>query len=103
MSKIPKRTNKTLLTGKVRPKADNEPCCVICGKHILKERFDALLMLGKDRTEWTHTACSQESKIKGIYLGEAGTSQLQLVKKIYNDSVHDHFSVNTESQVIDEE
>ena len=65
--------------------------CVICGKRIPGERLDALKMLGTPRTQWTHVGCSQTGKIKGIYMGEVGTSKLQLCDKIYNDSVRSVF------------
>ena len=75
------------------PREDNT--CVNCGKVIPQVRLDALKMLGTPRTQWTHTSCSTTSKIKGIYMGEVGTSKLQLCDKIYNDSVRSVFKKST--------
>ena len=77
----------------VTPREDNT--CVNCGKVIPQVRLDALKMLGTPRTQWTHTSCSTTSKIKGIYMGEVGTSKLQLCDKIYNDSVRSVFKKST--------
>lgn len=70
--------------------------CIICAKPIPAQRVAALKMLGKDPREWTHVGCSQETKRQGIYLGESGTSQLQIVRKVYNDSVRDVFKKSAE-------
>ena len=48
-------------------------------------------MLGTPLSEWSHVNCSTTSKIRGIYLGENGTSQLQLCDKIYDDTVRSVF------------
>ena len=65
--------------------------CVVCLKRIPIERVTALKLLGTPRTQWTHVKCSTTGKIKGIYMGEVGTSQLQLCDKVYNDSVRSVF------------
>ena len=65
--------------------------CIICSKPIPTERIKALKLLNVPHTNWTHTGCSTTSKIKGVYLGEVGTSQLQLCDKLYNDSVRSVF------------
>jgi len=74
--------------------------CVICHKPITAERLKALKLLNLDASRYTHTKCSTVGKIKGIYLGENGTSQLQLCDKVYNDSVR---SVLRKSDEPDEE
>jgi ferredoxin len=43
------------------------------------------------RDRWTCIGCSQVSKVKGLYLGESGTSQLQICTRVYNDSVRSVF------------
>ena len=90
---IKKATTASIL-GNSKPK-DTSPAttnlCVICHKPILKERLKALVLLNIPLTHWAHTECSQVTKIKGIYLGESGTSKLQLCNKIYNDSVRSVF------------
>ena len=68
--------------------------CFVCGKPIDKARKQALHELNIRPNRWTHTKCSQDEKTKGIYMGENGTSQLQLVDKVYQDSVRDVFVDN---------
>ena len=94
--KITKSANVIALLGNVTKKeilqsnpADNK--CIFCSRKIPPERINALKMLGTARTRWSHTACSQTTKIKGIYMGEVGTSKLQLCDKVYNDSVRSMF------------
>ena len=65
--------------------------CVICNKPIKTVRLKALRMLGTPINQWAHTNCSQTTKVKGIYMGEVGTSKLQLCDKVYNDSVRSVF------------
>ena len=71
------------------PKISNK--CVICFKEIPAERMEALKSMNTPATRYTHTQCSTTTKVKGLYLGEVGTSQLQLCDKIYNDSVRNVF------------
>lgn len=65
--------------------------CSVCEKPVPVDRIKALIDLGVNPTQWTHTKCSQVKKIKGIYLGEVGTSEIKLCNKIYNDSVRSVF------------
>lgn len=70
-------------------KESNE--CVVCQKPIPADRLEALKAMNLPRTLWAHTKCSTVQKIKGIYMGEVGTSKLQLCNKVYNDSVRSVF------------
>lgn len=94
-NKMVKKTSSTDILGLVKskplPLPDN---CFVCGKPISNQRKEALIQLNISTNRWTHTQCSQDEKIKGVYLGEVGTSQLQLVTKVYNDSVRDVFVDN---------
>ena len=65
--------------------------CVVCNKSIPAARIQALKSMNAARDQWTHVQCSTVTRIKGLYLGEAGTSKLQLCKKVYNDSVRSVF------------
>ena len=60
--------------------------CIICSKVIPQARIDALISLNTPYSKFTHTQCSTTTKIKGIYLGEVGTSEIKLCDKIYNNS-----------------
>jgi hypothetical protein len=97
-AKVVKSAATSQLLGNLKPvtKISNESNdCVNCGKVIPAARIEALQLLGTPRTQWTHTSCSTTSKIKGIYMGEVGTSKLQLCDKIYNDSVRSVFKKST--------
>lgn len=48
-------------------------------------------MLGIPESRWTCVEHALPVPRKGIYLGEAGTSQLLIVDKVYNDSVRSVF------------
>ena len=78
------------ILGVVAPKHDPS-LCVVCLKEIPAARIAALKSMQATPDRWTHVNCSTVTKVKGLYLGEAGTSQLQLCKKVYNDSVRSVF------------
>ena len=61
------------------------------GKAIPKERVEALRMLGIPESRWTCVEHALPMPRKGIYLGEAGTSHLLIVDKVYDDSVRSVF------------
>ena len=65
--------------------------CVICFKPIPAARVEALVSMKTDPSRWTHVGCSTTTKIKGIYMGEVGTSEIKLCDKIYSDSVRSVF------------
>lgn len=65
--------------------------CIVSGKTIPKERVAALQMLGLPESRWTCVEHALPTPRKGIYLGEAGTSQLLIVDKVYDDSVRSVF------------
>ena len=65
--------------------------CVVCHKPMPAARISALKTLNLAPSRWAHTACSNVTKVKGVYLGESGTSTLQLCDKLYNDSVRTVF------------
>jgi len=76
--------------------------CVVSGKDIPHERVEALISLGVPGSRWTCVEHAFEVPRKGIYLGEAGTSQLLIVDKVYNDSVRSVFrGSKKEAQVAD--
>jgi len=65
--------------------------CIVSGKPIPAERVEALQELGIPETRWTCVEHALPVPRKGIYLGEAGTSQLLIVDKVYDDSVRSVF------------
>lgn len=74
---------------KIAPKIHDT--CVVCLKKLPAIRIKALQDMSIPFHKWAHTSCSQITKIKGVYLGENGTSELQLCDKVYNDSVRSVF------------
>jgi hypothetical protein len=92
MSKKLRSSSAADILGKkaeVKPKLSN--LCMICDKPIPIDRIKALQTLNTPVTNYTHTKCSITTKVKGIYLGEVGTSQIMLCDKIYDDSVRSVF------------
>lgn len=69
----------------------DETVCIICDKTIPAARIQALKSMNAPRDRWTHVQCSTVTKVKGLYFGEVGTSELHLCKKVYNDSVRSVF------------
>lgn len=65
----------------------SEILCFVCGEKIPQVRIEALKTLTIPIHEWCHTRCSQVQKKKGIFLGEAGVSELKLVDQVYQESV----------------
>ena len=65
--------------------------CIVSDKVIPPERVEALQMLGVPESRWTCVEHALPVPRKGIYLGEAGTSQLLIVDKVYDDSVRSVF------------
>lgn len=65
--------------------------CIVSGKSIPSERVEALQMLGIPESRWTCVEHALPIPRKGIYLGEAGTSELLIVDKVYDDSVRSVF------------
>lgn len=74
--------------------------CVVSGKDIPHERVEALKMLGLPETRWTCVEHALDVPRKGIYLGEAGTSELLIVDKVYNDSVRSVFRGSKKEAIV---
>lgn len=74
--------------------------CWDCGKEIPLARVEVLLNdLGIAPDRLTCLKHSNTTKVKGIYLGENGTSDILLCDKVYNDSVRQKFR-EVEEEVI---
>lgn len=65
--------------------------CVVCGNPIPKDRLKALKVLEVAPERLTCIQHSLDKRKQGIYLGEAGTSELLMVSKVYNDTVRSVF------------
>ena len=60
-------------------------------------------MLGIPESRWTCVEHALPVPRKGIYLGEAGTSQLLIVDKVYDDSVRSVFRGSKKSAPVAKE
>ena len=76
-------------TKQPKPKATN--ICVVCLKTIPAARIEALVSMNTPPNRWTHVTCSTTTKIKGVYMGEVGTSEMKLCDKLYDDNVRSVF------------
>ena len=88
--KLLKATSSDIL-GTTRPVLKESGLCSACQKPIAQPRIEALKLMGVIKANWTHTQCSQVSKVKGIYMGEVGTSQIRICDRVYDDSVRSVF------------
>ena len=70
--------------------------CAISNKPIPPDRVEALRMLGTPENRWTCVEHSIEKPRQGIFLGEAGTSKLLFVDKVYDNSVRTVFKAERE-------
>lgn len=68
----------------------NFKCC-ICDKGIQPARVEFLLEQGTPPSNLTCLIHSPTRRIKGLYSGENGTSDLILCNKVYDDSVRSIF------------
>ena len=74
--------------------------CWNCNKPIPEERLAFLLESGMLPVNFACVQHSTTGRIKGIYLGEHGTSEMKLCDKVYDDSVRAKFA---EVEEIEEE
>lgn len=58
--------------------------CIVCGCEVPNERLEFLI---ENNREICCTKHAQPVKLKAIYSGEHGTSELIFCDRIYNDSV----------------
>ena len=70
--------------------------CVICNCELSTERVEALEFLNTPRNQWACVPHSQVRKVKGVFLGEVGTSQMLRVSGVGPDRV-EREEVNPES------
>lgn len=73
--------------------------CIVCNCEIIPERVEFLVENNKEMTCLSH---AQPVKLKAIYSGEHGTSDLIFCDRVYDDSVRTKL-YNTEQFVDDEE
>lgn len=63
--------------------------CKVSGQPIPDERVAALRILEVPESNWTLKEYSNVSYKRGVYLGESGTSEMLIVKKVDNHTVRD--------------
>ena len=72
--------------------------CWFCNCAIPSERVKFLKETSLHESEYTCVHHSQTKNIKGIYMGEHGTSEMKLCDRVYNDSVRSKFRDPEESE-----
>lgn len=77
--------------------------CWVCSCVIPRERVKFLKESNLHESEYTCVAHSQTKAIKGIYMGEHGTSEMKLCDRVYNDSVRSKFREAEEAEENSEE
>jgi len=79
--------------------------CWFCNETIPTERVKFLRGTNLHESEFACVKHSQTKNIKGIYMGEHGTSEMKLCDRVYNDSVRSKFrdAENTDDEDSDEE
>ena len=77
--------------------------CWDCNTVIPIERVEFLLESGVKPDQLTCLKHSQTTKIKGVYTGEHGTSDMLLCDRVYDDSVRSKFRESVEPTDKDEE
>ncbi len=83
---------------------DKKHYCTVSGKEIPAARVEALKMLGTPEAQWTCVEHSSVRPRQGIFMGEAGTSEMLLVTKVYDETVRSVFkSADRASQSQSEE
>ena len=64
-----------------------EYLCFVCNQPIVKERVEFLIESGKREHDFTCVNHSTTKRVKGLYSGENGTSDIIFCDKIYDDNV----------------
>lgn len=73
--------------------------CIVCNCDVTPERAEFLVENNKEMTCLAH---AQPVKLKAIYSGEHGTSELIFCDRVYDDSVRSKL-FNTEQIIEDDE
>ena len=84
--------------------------CIYCGTTLQYDRIQALMILGKDPSQFSCLSCAvkMDKPIRGIYTGPSGSSQLILTDKIgaengpvFEDllSQHEHEAADFEKNI----
>lgn len=67
--------------------------CYGCQTKLSKDRVDALKLLGTPLDVWSCINCASNKKLKGVYLGEYGTSELIHCSDVYGESLSSIFDI----------
>lgn len=62
--------------------------CVITGKEIPQERIEALMILGVPESRWTCIEAASNQKVKGVWTGEAGASELIIANYVGEEGIN---------------
>ena len=64
--------------------------CSVSGEAISPERVEALKVLGVPESKWTNIKHSQVKKLRGVYAGDDGSSDIVICDAVDGGSLFDN-------------
>lgn len=64
--------------------------CSVSGEAISPERVEALQVLGVPESKWTNIKHSQVKKLRGVYAGDNGSSDIVICDAVDGGSLFDN-------------
>lgn len=64
--------------------------CSVSGEAISPERVEALKVLGVPESKWTNIKHSQVKKLRGVYAGDDGSSDIVICDAVNGGSLFDN-------------
>jgi len=64
--------------------------CSVSGEAISPERVEALIVLGVPESKWTNIKHSQVKKLRGVYAGDDGSSDIVICDAVDGGSLFDN-------------
>ena len=64
--------------------------CSVSGEAISPERVEALQVLGVPESKWTNIKHSQVKKLRGVYAGDDGSSDIVICDAVDGGSLFDN-------------
>ena len=72
--------------------------CSVSGEAISPERVEALKVLGVPESKWTNIKHSQVKKLRGVYAGDDGSSDIVICDAVDGGSLFDNSVVVEEAE-----
>ena len=64
--------------------------CSVSGEALSPERVEALIVLGVPESKWTNIKHSQVKKLRGVYAGDDGSSDIVICDAVDGGSLFDN-------------